>query len=266
MLGRMATAEEHFLERLRADPNAHSGRLARELGLSNRAARRLVAQITAEGFVRAHRRRHATLTILGLAALLASSYGLYKLVTSSPVRVPRSEKVVAIERALYGALDRRDRSRTSEALEHLRSAGDDSLRLAALRYLTGVQAQEHVEQIAPAVDDSSERVRVAAIQLVARLEGPVVEGALVQVAVSSDRAQSERLLALAGLKHESRAGARSKDLARSLLPALRDSSPVIRAEAGGVLEFLTRSSVKVGPTPPEAFHEAWTALLATSTS
>lgn len=263
ILRRMRPAEEVFLARLRADPHANTRHLARELGLSNRTARRLVAQLTTERFVRAHLRRRALLVVVAFAGLAGSGYRLYQLVRSPLEPSPRTDESAAVERALYEALDRRDRSRTSEALEHLRSV-DESVRLAALRYLTGVQV-EHVEQIVPLVDDPSDRVRVAAIQLVARLDGPLVEEALVRVAVTAGRAQSERLVALAGLAQVA-SKAPARDLARSLLPAALDPSPAIRMEVGRVLEALTQARVDVGPTPPEPFHDAWASVLAASSS
>src|SRR5690606_772189 len=103
------------------------------------------------------------------------------------------------ERALYGALDRRDPAHQTEAGEQLAS-DDPAVRLAALRYLAGVDATGHAEALLAALDDPAPRVRTAALSLVARsLPLARCGDALVRVARDEARPLAERQLALSGL-------------------------------------------------------------------
>lgn len=250
------TPEETFTSRLRVSPRDCPKRLAREVGISGRAARRLVLQLEAEGVLRS-RLRGRLLIGGGLVAGLCA-IGTWLTPSSTPAKptVPKpvSPEVLQTERDLYSALDTQDAGRIEEARQQLRSE-EEVLRLAALRYLASVSATDHVQELLPLFEDPSDRVRSVAIQMVGAVPGPEVEAGLVSVAAGPERPLAERLLALSRLKQ--RAASAPERVATGVLPVLLDRSQVLREETSTLLALLTGKRVTVGATTPEALHGAW---------
>jgi len=122
--------------------------------------------------------------------------------TPSPVS---SAETRAQEAAIYSAMDLADRSQAQRILKHL-SSPDDSLRLAALRYVAKVDPEPYLDQLLPLLDDKSKRIRAAAVQMLARIKPDDSELAsqisrrLVAVLVDEERELGERVLAVASLR------------------------------------------------------------------
>lgn len=255
------TAEELFLARMRSDPRADVKRAAREAGVSSRAARRLIAVLETEGVLRSRRRRHVAVGVLVLGALAGTAYLLFgkRREAASPSSRALSPEVKEKEKELYAALDRKDPARVAAAKAELASS-EEVVRLAALRYLATVNVAEHAEQLRPLFDDSSERVRSVALQLVGAAPGREVEAGLVQVLRSEDRPLAERLLAVSKLR-ERRA---SRTVAPEVLPVLLDSSQALREETSLLLAQLTSKQVAAGSGDAKALHAAWREALGVS--
>jgi hypothetical protein len=251
--------EDEFIARLTDDPGADPTRVARQVGISNRLARRLVADLAQQVATRRSRRR------VVLAALILGGGGTLFLLTrpktptpSPPPKPALSREEKAAERSLYEALDAQDASHTDQALTEL-SSGKDELRLAALRYLVQVGAGEHTSQLLALLDDPSDRVRAPAIQLVGKLPGSTVDERLSAVAVDDHRALAERLLALSTL--EERRVASKDQIARELLPALLSGSEAVRQRTSAVLQALTGKRVQVASSDPKKLHAEWQSVL-----
>lgn len=254
--------EDAFKQAVRADPRVNTKRLAKELGLSGRAARRLVAELEAEGVVRTRRGRWAALAavvVLGGAlaawALRPDEDPATRLPGQAPARRPAA---VALETDLYKASDAQDLSRVDDARRQLDDE-DEPLRLAALRYLVQAKATAHTAAILARVDDPSERVRLVALQLVGQLPGDAVDQRLADVILDSKRPPAERSLATSSLSQRKVAGA--AQVAQRLLPALLDASATVRDETSRLLAKLTARSVAVGPEDASRLHAAWQAVL-----
>ncbi len=253
------TAEERFLAQLRANPRSSPKRVARELGVSGRAARRLMAQLEAEGVVSARRSRWLVLAVLAFAGSALGAIGLGpKGTVAVPPPQPVAPEAQAKERELYGALDRRDPARVDLARAELKSE-EEVVRLAALRYLAGVDADAHAPELLPLFDDPSERVRPVALQLLGRVPGRTVEDALVAVLLRTDRPQSDRLLALTCLRDRPP----SSSLAPSVLPVLLDEAPALREQTAALLGRLTRKTVETS-SDARTLHAAWRDALGVS--
>jgi len=178
--------------------------------------------------------------LLALSALLViglAAYGLWP--TSSPEQAAKTSKQVqAQEAAIYSALDARDASQASRISEHLASP-EESLRLAALRFVATVDPEPYLARLLPLVDDESKRVRAAAVQLLGGVkpsEGAAqgeVTDKLVAVLVDEKRELAERVLAVSGLKQR-----KPRDL-RALLPVLDEARL-----SGQVAALLTKWSGK----------------------
>jgi hypothetical protein len=230
----MTPAETTFLSRLREDPEANVPRLAREVGISNRLARRLVAQATGK--------RSRTRSITALVGLVALGAGALAFALTRERRGvartedgPRASEDVVRERDLYGALDRGDRTQVAEAQAQLASS-DEGVRLAALRYLAGLGGADQGSLLARLVDDPSERVRAAAVQLLGGIPGVEIDRALLRVAGSVERPLAERLLALTAIQ------GRELSVRSEAIDALRalggDPSPALREESARALRRL----------------------------
>lgn len=248
--------EQQFLARMRSDPGADFRRVALEVGISGRCARRLIAGATSQTPGRWRPRARAVAIVLAVSALGALALWRQPAAHDETPPVPSSE-LSAAERDLYGALDRRDATLVSQANRDLQH-DDEGVRLASLRYLATLGAQEHSEAVARTVDDSSARVRLAAIPLLSGFVAPAADDALLRVATDRDRPLAERTLALAAL--ENRAPGRI-DLARSLLPVLRDSSPHLRAQAARLITRFSGRTVADDLTDPSRLHAVWEAAL-----
>ncbi len=251
--------EAGFRRDLERDPGCNSARLAKQHGLSNRAASRVIQEMATANGRKSGRRRVAgagiVLSICGGAALTWSR-------TDDPPgpRAPRDTAVVALERDLYRALDARDPARVAEASRQLASE-DDSLRLAALRYLVvNDESTEHRPAMLALLADPSDRVRPAAIQLMAGVPGAEVDERLLDLLLDPGRPQSERLLACASL--ERRAVTDRASAAQRALPALLDPSAAIREVTQRLLRGLTGKTLAVGTTNVDDLHAAWRQALA----
>lgn len=256
---------------LRADPHADPARLAKALGLSSRARRRIVRELELEGVLRARWRGRL---LAGLLVVGAVSGGLWwalggrgeraEVPEAGPERRPLSPEAAAAERDLYRAIDRRDPAKLDEARAQLASP-EPPLRLAALRYLVSVGGSEQAPSTLSAMlaltDDPSERVRGAAVQLVASLPGalPPVDERLANVLADAGRPIAERRVAAEGL--EAREVERPHEVAQGVLPALRDDSLPLREATVRVLVRLMGRSVPVSVEDPSALHAAWSAVV-----
>ena len=237
----MTSPDEAFRAALRAAPTADPGRLAKQHGLSGRAARRLVRELEREGVLRS--RRGVRLAVLAVV-VAGGAWIVWRALAPDPARAPPASSVdtrrpvaAVQERDLYQAIDARDPGRIAAAAGQLTSE-DEPLRLAALRYLVAVGATECQDAILARLDDPSERLRLAAIQLVARLPGATVDERLAAVFVDPRRPLGERTVAAASLgqrKVEAPGRLASRPLARQLLPALQDASLPIRDETARLL-------------------------------
>lgn len=248
-------AEAAFRQALQRDPGCNSTRLAKQHGLSSRAARRILRELAGS---RAGSWRRGGLLLAGGAVALAVA-GAWAWSGSGDRATPpppsRDTTAVALERDLYKALDARDPARVADAARQL-SSPDDSLRLAALRYLVANEGiAEHQDAMLALVADPSDRVRPAAIQLLADVAGPEVDQRLLDVLLDGDRPQAERLLACAGL--ERRAVVDRAGVARRAVDALLDPAPAIREVAQRLLRGLTGKTVTVGTADSSALHAAW---------
>ncbi len=250
-------AEAAFRRAIERDPGCNSTRLAKQHGLSGRAARRILRELAGNGAGRWHRGR----VFAGGAALLAVGCSVWAWSSWStsaeqaPVRPSRDTAAVALERDLYQALDARDPARVADAAQQL-SSPDDSLRLAALRYLVANEGiSEHQDAMLALVDDPSDRVRPAAIQLLAGVAGAGVDDRLLDVLLAGARPQAERLLACASL--ERRTVADRPAAARRAVDALLDPSAAIREVTQRLLRGLTGKTVTVGSADTTAIHAAW---------
>lgn len=257
---------------LRADPHADPARLAKALGLSSRARRRIVRELELEGVLRARWRGRL---LAGLLVVGAVSGGLWwalggrgergEVPEAGPERRPLSPEAAAAERDLYRAIDRRDPAKLDEARAQLASP-EPPLRLAALRYLVSVGGSEQTPSRLSAMlamtDDPSERVRGAAVQLVASLPGAAVDGRLASVLADAGRPIAERRVAAEGL--EAREVERPHEVAQGVLPALRDDSLPLREATVRVLVRLMGRSVPVSVEDPLALHAAWSAVVGAS--
>ncbi len=192
--------------------------------------------------------------LLALSALLViglAAYGLWQ-TSSAEHATQTSKQVQAQEAAIYSALDARDASQASRISEHLASP-EESLRLAALRFVATVDPEPYLARLLPLVDDESKRVRAAAVQLLGRVkpsEGAAqgeVTDKLVAVLVDEERELAERVLAVSGLKQR-----KPRDL-RALLPVLDEARL-----SGQVAALLTKWSGKsVTAAEGESLRAAW---------
>lgn len=260
-----ASPEDAFRSALRADPTLNANHLAKELGLSGRARRRLERELEAEGVLRSRRQLKA----LGLVAASAFVLGGLWLVfggrplsdttpSAQPERRPLSPEAAALERSLYAAIDQRDPAKTQEATSQLASP-DEPLRIAALRYLVTVNATEQTEAMLALADDSSARVRTSAIQLIASLPGERVDERLALIVADTKRLLGERSVALAGL--EGRTVERPEHMARLVLPALLDDSLPLRQATDRLLAKLMSRDLLVDAKDKTKLHAAWRSLV-----
>lgn len=255
------SAEHSFLSRMRADPHADAKRVAREAGISSRAARRLIAQLEVEGVLRSRLRRRvavgaAVLGGLAVGGLLAPGRPPE---AAAPTARALPPEVKAKERELYAALDRKDPARVAAANAELGSS-EEVVRLAALRHLAAVSLADHAKDLVPLFDDPSERVRSVALQLVGRAPGREIEVGLVQVLRRGERPLAERLLAVSRLRER---GA-NESLAGEVVPVLLDGSQALREETSLLLAQLSGRRVNVGVSDPKALHAAWREALGVS--
>lgn len=257
-----ASVEDAFRSALRADPTINPNRLAKELGLSSRARRRLEQELEAEGVLRG-RRRLRVAGVLAAATLVTSGLWLVlskdapetsTAATDRPERRPLSPEAAEVERSLYAAIDQRDPAKTQEAVTQLTSP-DEPLRLAALRYLVTVSATEQTGAMLPLVDDPSERVRTSAIQLLASFPGQSVDDRLASVLADSNRPIAERSVAAVGL--EGRTLQDPEHTARLVLPALLADSLPLRQATDRLLTKLTSRTLLVDPKDKAKLHAAW---------
>ncbi len=220
----------------------------RACGCSRRAVRHAREQLRLEeGSVPSYAKH-----LLVVSALLVlATYSLWS--TSSPKQSPiTSKQVQAQEAAIYSALDARDASQANRIVGHLASP-EESLRLAALRFVATVQPEPFLARLLPLVDDESERVRAAAVQLLGRVkpeEGATqrtVTDKLVAVLVDENRKLAERVLAVSGLKLR-----RPHDL-RALLPVLDEA----RLSAQVVALLVDWSGRTVTAAEGESLRSAW---------
>jgi len=254
-------AEARFRRDLERDPGCNSARLAKQHGLSNRAAIRVIEEVAATG---ARRRGRMRLVVAG-TTLVAAGTAIWAACRSPgraelAPRPARDTTAVAIERDLYTALDQRDPARVLEAAGQL-SSPDESLRLAALRYLVANEGiTEYRDSMLDMVDDPSDRVRPAAIQLMAGVPGATVDDRLLDVLLDAKRPQSERLLASTSL--ERRPITDCPAAARRAVDALLDPSAAIREVTLRLLRGLTGKTITVGTNDLNALHAAWQQALA----
>ena len=216
-------------------------------GCSRRAVRHAQEQLRLEqGNAPSYAKPLLALLVIGLAA-----YGLWP--TSNTEQAAKTTKQVqAQEAAIYSALDARDASQASKISEHLASP-EESLRLAALRFVATVDPEPYLARLLPLVDDESKRVRAAAVQLLGRVkpsegnaQGEVTDK-LVAVLVDEKRELAERVLAVSGLKQR-----KPRDL-RTLLPVLDEARL-----SGQVAALLTKWSGKsVTAVEGESLRAAW---------
>ena len=249
-------AEAAFRRALQRDPGCNSTRLAKQHGLSSRAASRILREL--EGSAARTWRRGGRL-LAGGAVVLAVLGGAWAWSRSAghaaPALPSRDTAAVALERDLYQALDARDPARVADGAQQLYSP-DDSLRLAALRYLVANEGiAEHQDAMLALVDDPSDRVRPAAIQLLAGVVGAEVDDRLLDVLLDGARPQAEWLLACASL--ERRAITDRPAAARRAVGALLDPSAAIRDVTQRLLRGLTGKTVTVGAADSSALHAAW---------
>ncbi|MCO5171637.1 MAG: hypothetical protein M9894_35490 [Planctomycetes bacterium] len=259
----MRTPDEQFRAALRADPAASAARLAKQLGVSGRARRRIERELEAEGVLRTRRRWWIAGGLVVVGGLAAGSWAVLgggESTGASPASERRvlSPEAAALERDLYRAIDRRDPARTAEALFQLR-AEEEPLRLAALRYLVSVGATERADELVALVDDPSERVRTVAIQLLGSVSGAAIEERLAKVLADGSRPLGERTIAAASL--EARRCDRPQQVARLVLPALLDDSQPLRAATVRVLAALSGLRVEASVADRTALHAAWRAAV-----
>lgn len=253
------TPDDAFLARMRQDPGADPKRVAREAGISGRAARRLLARLETEGVVRTRSRRRLAAGAVLAGAVIAGVYAVWtpNQPAPHPLEGAPSHEARAKERELYLALDRKDPARVESAVREL-SHPTESVRLAALRYLATVSLAQHVSELVALFDDPSDRVRPVALQLVGHAPGREVEAALVGALRRDERPLAERLVAVSCLR-DRRAKA---EIAPELLPVLLDDSRALRDEVSQLLAQLTGQRVDVDAANPEALHAAWRQALA----
>lgn len=169
---------------------------------------------------------------------------------------PASSHSRAAEAAIYSALDARDASRVAEALQHLQS-DEDPIRLAAARYLVTIDPEPYLERLLPLMDDPSQRVRLATIQLLGRTRkvskgsSTLISEKLLQVVFSDNRSVAEKLTAHSGLQTH-----RVADPTR-LLPLLDDPQ---LAEATSML-LAQSTGQHVGVQKSGTLRQAWTVAL-----
>lgn len=253
---------------MRAEPDANTKRIAREVGLSHRSARRLLRQLEADGVVRPRLRDlrkspavWACLAVVCGALVTWATIGRPAAPPPPPARQPaRSAEEQAKEKALYQARARRDPALLDQALVDL-GGEDEATRLAAVRYLAAVGASGHVEALRPLLADRSEQVRLATIQLLGQTTTSVdLRPDLARILASSDRPLSERLTAAGSLRQHVRLVAATDPVPPLLLPALLDERTVVRDRTVELLAALTGKLVPAATTPA-ALHAAWTAAL-----
>jgi len=244
----------------------------RELRVSAKTVRRAELELDSRLARSGRRRRKVVLAGMslallgGLAGFVANAHLARR--AAERERLAQAEHVQArrAEGGLYASLDARDTTRVDEAVTHLRSE-DESLRLAAFRYLAKTDPTGHAASLVAALDDPADRVRRVAIQQVGtRVGGPLAEQALTRVALSSERSVPERTLALHALlaRQESepqyRAGD-ARELARTLLALLEDRQPAVRYQVGRVLEALVGARPAESGQDPKGVAAAWRRLL-----
>lgn len=262
-----SSAEESFRAALRADPTRDPVRLAKSIGLSGRARRRIVLELESEGVLA--RRSRARLRLAAAVGTIALGGGLYfgfdrsepppaAVTTAEPERKPMAAEAVAAERALYNAIDERDPSRMVEAVAQLQSP-DEPIRLAALRYLVTVQAKDHIAPMLSLLEDPSSRVRSSAIQLLASFPGEAVDARLAGAVIDEQRALSERTLAVGSL--EQRQIADPGLIARALVPGLLTESLPLREATVELISRLARRTTAIPTKDKVALHAAWQGLL-----
>lgn len=197
----------------------------------------------------------SSLPLLAFAALLTWAFW-----PSAPLPQPQTlsqEQIKRAEKGIYAALDAKDPSKAAEVAGYLQSE-EESLRLAALRYLSTVVPDDSVDKLIPLVDDKSSRVRLAAIQLLQRVGGERVQATLLQVASDTQREAAERNVAVAAL---SKRGADDKlALARQLLPLLLDERAAVSQGVDQALRRLTGKQVAPSPDAKRV-HQAWQEVL-----
>lgn len=254
----MSVRIEEVAGYMREHPRADRAEIMRALSVSARLVAR--AEDYLESQIRARRSRLRRVVAVGVLAmsLLATGLVLWRSGNGeAPGRGAASEVEPAasarLEGELYAALDRADPAQVEQARQHLTSP-DEAARLAALRYLARVGAGGSA--VLALLDDRSERVRRAAIQLLGEEgEAPGLEDRLIAVALASERDLPERLLALDVLEKRAAPG-----LARRLVPLVRDAQPAVRARSEGLLTRLVGRS----PAPaedPAAREGQWLELI-----
>jgi hypothetical protein len=159
-----------------------------------------------------------------------------------------------LEKEIYQSLDRRDASAAGASAENLRHE-DERVRLAALRLVASLDPEPHEEALVALFDDPSPRVRRASLQLGSRL--PNAATRLVEVAAGEDRDLAERLLALAAVTEQ---GPRAREVAPALVALLGSGSPVIQAKCARALLAVTGE--RPGTEDPANVRRFWTEWLA----
>jgi hypothetical protein len=210
-------------EYLRANPGASRKTVMRACDCSARAVRRAEEELQlGEG----RAKRLLSPALLGAGALLLAlvvAAALWARSTPDEKRqLSVDEEIQAQEAAIYSALNLRDKSRAPEISQHLTNP-EESLRLAALRFVAAVDPEPYLDRLLPLVDDESPRVRSSAVQLLGAVAPSEALGqgrvtaVLMQVLVDPQREVAERLLAIAGLERRTPADV------RQVLPALDDA-------------------------------------------
>lgn len=241
---------------LSRNPGASRKQVMKACGCSARDVRRaedqLAVQVAATTNKGVLRLVCGGLVVLGVAALALSP---------SPNQEPPALAVEsgprrAAEAAIYSALDARDPSHAGEALVHLES-DDESLRLAAIRYLATVDPEPHLDRLLPRADDPSRRVRIATIQLLGKVRAQTnpsrrrLGEALLRAALDTERELAERVVALTGLRPDLGVAP------EQLLPALDERA--VSAAASAALTRLTGH--KVAQQDSQGLRAAWSQLL-----
>ena len=238
------------IDYLRLHPTSSVKEVMEASGCSRRAVRHAQEQLCLDQG-NAHSYAKPMLALSALIVIGLAAYGVWP--TSNPEQAAKiSKQVQAQEAAIYSALNVRDASQASRISEHLANP-EESLRLAALRFVATVDPEPYLARLLPLVDDESKRVRAAAVQLLGRVkfsEGTAqgeVTDQLVAVLVDEKRELAERVLAVSGLKQR-----KPRDL-RALLPVMDEARL-----SGQVAALLTKWSGKsVTAAEGESLRAAW---------
>lgn len=238
--------------------------LAKATGISRRAVARALRSIAHAKTARPARRR-TTLLAASVAIVLlgvGAAYGAWRSNTgprSQTTAAPRSAADQASEDAVYRYLETNARGHDREALLLLESRFE-STRLAAVRYLLKLGAPgESRAKALKLVDDSEARVRLATIQLAAKLEGGEVTRLLVELACNSARPIADRMLAVSSLRDHSRASVEKQ--ARTLAAALDSAPPALRQSLHGLLSCVLPEAGVSTEANSVALSAAWSHAL-----